>query len=394
MRHVFKEIIQNHKKCPYSQLLKKCCDVTEKGMKVHSFTNPLLNLVLFLLEKHNSTWQVYTFVRECLHRVVPETLWGSSHNKYRFLKNVKMLLNFAKSEKMYLSELMWKMKVEDCLWLHLKKSYHFVPASEHFLRENILAKFLYWLMDTYIIQLLKAFFYITETMFQKNKLFFYRKCIWKKLQTIGTWKHLTDVKLRLLSLDEIEYMQKKKNNSVVSTLRFIPKKNGLRPIAKMHATLEVQPRKEMVQKKHFNSQVKDLFSILNFERSRSPDIIGASVFGLDEIYKKWKKFVLGKQTSNVANFYFVKADVKGAYETIPHSKLKEVIMKIINPDIEEVYCIRRYAKLWIDSNGQIRKSFKQHVSTFTDFMPTMKGFLTQLQDGNIVENSIIVEQLF
>ncbi|XP_072268091.1 telomerase reverse transcriptase isoform X4 [Pyxicephalus adspersus] len=444
MRHVFKEIIQNHKKCPYSQLLKKCCDVTEKGMKVHSFTNPLLNLgcdqsdennpcstlksdfkkgetvksssqnmvdgtteserptiksvneseVLFLLEKHNSTWQVYTFVRECLHRVVPETLWGSSHNKYRFLKNVKMLLNFAKSEKMYLSELMWKMKVEDCLWLHLKKSYHFVPASEHFLRENILAKFLYWLMDTYIIQLLKAFFYITETMFQKNKLFFYRKCIWKKLQTIGTWKHLTDVKLRLLSLDEIEYMQKKKNNSVVSTLRFIPKKNGLRPIAKMHATLEVQPRKEMVQKKihHFNSQVKDLFSILNFERSRSPDIIGASVFGLDEIYKKWKKFVLGKQTSNVANFYFVKADVKGAYETIPHSKLKEVIMKIINPDIEEVYCIRRYAKLWIDSNGQIRKSFKQHVSTFTDFMPTMKGFLTQLQDGNIVENSIIVEQ--
>ncbi|XP_072268099.1 telomerase reverse transcriptase isoform X12 [Pyxicephalus adspersus] len=324
----------------------------------------------------------FGFTKQTINSAVPQI--RDFHNDPVYIDFGKLLYSKQVSKEGFLRT----------FFLNILEGYHFVPASEHFLRENILAKFLYWLMDTYIIQLLKAFFYITETMFQKNKLFFYRKCIWKKLQTIGTWKHLTDVKLRLLSLDEIEYMQKKKNNSVVSTLRFIPKKNGLRPIAKMHATLEVQPRKEMVQKKihHFNSQVKDLFSILNFERSRSPDIIGASVFGLDEIYKKWKKFVLGKQTSNVANFYFVKADVKGAYETIPHSKLKEVIMKIINPDIEEVYCIRRYAKLWIDSNGQIRKSFKQHVSTFTDFMPTMKGFLTQLQDGNIVENSIIVEQ--
>ncbi|CAI9591123.1 unnamed protein product, partial [Staurois parvus] len=116
-------------------------------------------------------------------------------------------------------------------------------------------------------------------------------------------------------------MQQKKNHSLVSTLRFIPKKNGLRPIAKIYSSLELQPRKETVQKKihHFISQVKNLFSVLNFERSKSPEIIGSSVFGLDEIYKKWKKFVIGIQASNEerVKFYFVKTDVKGAYETIP-----------------------------------------------------------------------------
>ncbi|KAM5157302.1 telomerase reverse transcriptase isoform 2-T2 [Mantella aurantiaca] len=444
MRHAFQELIQNHKKCPYSALLKKNCNVAEKRMKVDRRNSSLLNTEMgqsnelkprstlnndvkrsdavksslpnlmnvatkceklgtrpvndsevFLLEKHNSVWQVYSFVRDCLHRVVPETLWGSSHNKCRFLKNVKMLINSAKSEKMYLSELMWKMKVKDCSWLRLMKNCHFVPASEHLLQEKILAELLYWLMDTYIIQLLKAFFYITETMFQKNKLFFYKKCIWRKLEAIGIWKHLTNVKLCLLSPDEIESMQKK-NSSLVSTLRFIPKKNGLRPIAKIYSTLEMQPRKEIVQKKirHFNSQVKNIFSVLNFERSKYPDIIGSSVFGLNEIYKKWKKFVLEIRASKAESvkFYFVKTDLKGAYETIPHSKLNEVIANVLHPDLDKVYCIRRYAKLWIDSNGQIRKSFKHHASTFADFMPNMKRFLSYLQERNVAQNSIIVEQ--
>eukprot|EP00061_Rhincodon_typus_P002084 g16571.t1 len=62
---------------------------------------------------------------------------------------------------------------------------HFVPASEHQLREEILAKFLVWLMGTYVVQLLKSFFYITETTFMKNMLFYYRKRVWNEVQRIG-----------------------------------------------------------------------------------------------------------------------------------------------------------------------------------------------------------------
>lgn len=60
-----------------------------------------------------------------------------------------------------------------------------VPAAEHRLREAVLAKFLCWLMGTYVVELLRSFFYVTETTFQKNRLFFFRKSVWSQLQRIG-----------------------------------------------------------------------------------------------------------------------------------------------------------------------------------------------------------------
>ncbi|XP_068092548.1 telomerase reverse transcriptase isoform X3 [Hyperolius riggenbachi] len=474
MRPFFQELIQNHKKCPYLSLLKKYCPVFGSGetlnrhgilnkQEIHSpevksdqtkeintlridhqrtdtATSPLkcFNVskgrpkrkskdeldLLYYLKKHNSAWQVYTFVRECLHRVVPEILWGSSHNKCRFLKNVKRLIHSAKSEKMCLSALIWKIRLKDCSWLNLKKSHHPVSASEHLQREKMLYRFFYWLMDTYVIQLLKTFYYITETMFQKNKLLFYRKCIWKKLQNIGIRNHLANVQLRPMSPAEINNMRHLKSSPLVSTLRFIPKPNGLRPISKLYNTLKIQHTKETRQKKQshgdfsplcasgsaqqsksatsfchdqlcqFNCQVKDIFSILNFERRKSPNVTGSSVFGMDDIYKKWRKFVLDIEESNAEKvpLYFVKTDVKGAFETIPHVKLQEVITKIIPPDVEETYYIRHYAVLWMDSNGQIRKTFKRHVSTIKDFMPSMDRFLKHLQEKNMMHNAILVEQ--
>ncbi|XP_053571738.1 telomerase reverse transcriptase [Bombina bombina] len=441
MRHVFQKIIENHKRCPYSFLIQKHCRVrylksnsnklkvldtdksqlTEFSCESENRNCPSLPLrtdfeaqkrisgiekeeemlkdestILKLLRQHNSTWQVYTFVRECLHRVVPELLWGSSHNKCRFLKNVKSFIYSGKFHKISLQELMWKMRVEDCVWVRLLKRNHFVPASEHLLREEILGKFIYWLMDTYVIQLLKSFFYITETTFQKNRLFFYRKSVWKKIHKIGLRKHFEKVKLRLMSSKEIENVKQQKNVSLVSRLRFIPKMNGLRPISKMCDTLGVQQSKEIRDKKilQFNSLVKNLFSVLNYECSKNLSLLGSSVFGLNDIYNKWKKFVVELEESNIerSTFYFVKTDVRGAYDTIPHSKLDEVVSKVINPNTEEVYSIRRYATLWMDASGRIRKVFKQHVSTLVDFLPSMKQFVSHLQNHDLMQNCILVEQ--
>lgn len=73
-----------------------------------------------------------------------------------------------------------------------------VPAAEHRLRERILAMFLFWLMDTYVVQLLRSFFYVTETTFQKNRLFFYRKNVWSKLQSIGVRYHTASLRYQCL----------------------------------------------------------------------------------------------------------------------------------------------------------------------------------------------------
>ncbi|NXS64082.1 TERT transcriptase, partial [Brachypteracias leptosomus] len=203
-----------------------------------------------LLKQHSSHWQVYIFVKECLEQVIPAELWGSNHNKCQFLKNVKAFISMGKFAKLSLQELMWKMRVNDCMWLRLVKGDHFVPAYEHCFREELLAKFLYWLMDTYVVELLRSFFYVTETMFKKNMLFYYRKFIWGKLQSIGIRNHFARVHLRALSSEDIEAIRQKKYAPMASKLRFIPKTNGLRPIVKVGGVVEARAfSKESREKK-------------------------------------------------------------------------------------------------------------------------------------------------
>ncbi|XP_021243902.1 telomerase reverse transcriptase isoform X2 [Numida meleagris] len=449
MREIFQKLVKNHEKCPYLVFLRKNCPVllseaclrkTELTLqaalpgeaKVHKHTergkestegtasnsfhtppsmpacgqpergeqhpaegsDPLLRE---LLRQHSSHWQVYGFVRECLERVIPAELWGSSHNKCRFFKNVKAFISMGKYDKLSLQQLMWKMRVNDCVWLRLAKGNHSVPAYEHCYREEILAKFLYWLMDSYVIELLKSFFYITETMFQKNMLFYYRKFIWGKLQNIGIRNHFAKVHLRALSSEEMEVIRQKKYFPIASRLRFIPKINGLRPVVKLSRVVEGQKlSKESREKKiqRYNTQLKNLFSVLNYERTVNTSIIGSSVFGRDDIYRKWKEFVtkVFESGGEMPHFYFVKGDVSRAFDTIPHKKLVEVISQVLKPESQTVYGIRWYAVIMITPTGKARKLYKRHVSTFEDFIPDMKQFVSKLQERTSLRNAIVVEQ--
>lgn len=79
-----------------------------------------------LLRQHSSYWQVYMFVRDCLEKVIPAELWGSNHNKCRFLKNVKMFISRGRFAKISLQELMWRMRVNDCMWLRLGKGTSYI----------------------------------------------------------------------------------------------------------------------------------------------------------------------------------------------------------------------------------------------------------------------------
>ncbi|XP_072854563.2 telomerase reverse transcriptase isoform X1 [Pogona vitticeps] len=354
--------------------------------------------IMTFLKQHSTHWQVYMFVRECIERVVPAALWGSSHNKCRFYKNVKKFISLGKFNVFSLRELMWKMRVKNCVWLRLNKEQgHFVPSSEHRFRQDLMAKFLYWLMDSYVAELLRSFFYITETMFQKNLLFFFRKSIWSKLESIGIRNHLAKVHLRVLLKEEIKTLQQQKCVPLASKLRFIPKPNGLRPVVKQNGVVgaETFSRKAGEKKiQYFNTQLKNLFSVLNYERIKNPMLLGSSVFGKDDIYAVWKKFVLKvlKLNAVLPRFYFVKADVIGAYDSIPHNKLVEVILQALSLDEKTTYSIRRYAVIIRTRNGLIRRYYRRHVSTYKEFIPDMKEFINHLQEVTSLRNAVVVEQ--
>lgn len=120
--------------------------------------------------------------------------------------------------------------------------------------------------------------------------------------------------------------------------------------------------------------------------------------------------------------------MSGAYESLPHDKLVEVINQALGPVHDELFTIRRYAKIWADSHEGLRRSFvrqvRPHTHTHTrpcsyiccrymifgptgkillliqaDFLEdnmgstSMKGFVMSLQKKGRVHHSILVEQV-
>lgn len=59
--------------------------------------------------------------------------------------------------------------------------------------------------------------------------------------------------------------------------------------------------------------------------------------------------------------FLFQADVTGAYDTLPHDKLVEVILQALAPDRKTIYSIRHYAAIMRTGNGCIKKYYRRHV---------------------------------
>ncbi|CDQ93455.1 unnamed protein product [Oncorhynchus mykiss] len=169
---LFCQLLRRHRRCPYSKILQRVCPAVGQGDMAS------------LLPQHSAPHRVYLFVRECLNAVVPSEFWGSDHNRFKFLSAVRNFLSMGKFERMSLAELMWKMKVNDCDWLKISKTGR-CPPSELSYRTRVLGQLLAWLLDGYVLGLVRAMFYVTESMGQKNALRFYRYQVWAKLQELA-----------------------------------------------------------------------------------------------------------------------------------------------------------------------------------------------------------------
>ena len=129
--------------------------------------------VCHLLEQHCSQRSVFLFVRACILRVIPTELFGSAANRNQFFKNVQRMITMGRYEQMPLGCLMTSMRVTHCRWMKEIRS-----NSE---RLQLLAKVLSWLMTAFVMPLVKSYFYVTDSATYRNRMFYYRKSLWKKI---------------------------------------------------------------------------------------------------------------------------------------------------------------------------------------------------------------------
>ncbi|XP_068702144.1 telomerase reverse transcriptase-like [Montipora foliosa] len=412
MQTIFAKFLARHKKCPFRTLLRCHCFYTpegrkpkrearyrkfmKSGKKKKAVATILSNLSTGRVwQKHSSkkgcpkvfksfhkkqtnvdssvyqhAVSVYTkqskVVRflECVcHKVVPKDLWGCPQNKRIFLRNLAKFVKLRKGEKFSLGQMMTGIKISSCKWLKMKEQEDKnVPLTDYLKRQQLLAQFVWWLVTHYLIPLLKGFFYITESGTHRQRVFYYRKPVWVKIQKFGVNTFCGEF-FKPLSTKEAENLLQRKLSLGFSPLRFIPKNSTVRPITNMkHCPPTVEPVNAQKQKP-INRKLQNLFEVLKFEKGRNPDSLRTTLFGSDDLYQVLKPFAERvRKSSDLRPLYFVHVDVRHCYESIPHQKLFDIMKEVLE---EEEYLIRRFWLLKM-SAGKVHREFRKHTSTADD----------------------------
>nr|XP_057902274.1 telomerase reverse transcriptase isoform X2 [Doryrhamphus excisus] len=370
---LFSRLLRQHRRCHYSSILHRTCPLLARDESKEEFSS--------LLSQYCVPHRVYLFVRKCLLAVVPWQFWGSEENRCHFLARVRGFLHSSKFYKLSLAELMWKMKVNDCDWMKISKKGR-IPPSELAYRTRVLGQLLAWLLDGYVVGLVRACFYVTESVGQKNALRFYRKDVWTKVQNLALRAHVSKRYMKELTPTEVKSLPK---STVFSRLRFIPKKDRMRPITRV--------LRADAQARFLQAHVRDVRDILWACVQADPSLQGSTVWGLNDIHKVLSNFA-PDQTETQKPFFFAKVDVSGAFDSLPHNKLLGVIKNALSPVQDEPVTVRSYAKVWADSHEGLRKSFVQQADFLHDDMGSnnMKSFVAALQRSGSVHHSILVEQ--
>lgn len=209
-------------------------------------------------------------------------------------------------------------------------------------RMELLYEFVYYIIDSLLLPLIQSNFYVTESQVHRNRLFYFRHDVWRKLieQPVADLKSSMfeevgrETAHRILSKTDLTY----------STLRLLPKATGVRPITNLRrrATRLVgtrRPGKVAHLLPSVNALLSPVSNMLNCEKRRQPDRLGSSLFSINDMHSRITEFmarIMQKADANtnrpkkLPRLYFVRVDIQSCFDTIPQSNVLKVIESLIS----------------------------------------------------------------
>ncbi|KAF9896557.1 hypothetical protein BX616_007229, partial [Lobosporangium transversale] len=201
MRQLVISMLQLHRKCKYKLLLQYYCPV-----------------------------KVTSFVHSIVKKVIPLSMFGSEENRIVVLRAMTRFIRLRRFETFSLQYVLQGFKMSHCGWLEdtrLRKPgerVKHIPPSASDKQHEILQEFMYWLFNGFLIPLLQASFYVTDSSFQRNKVFYYRHKLWHMI-TKPSLNSMKDAMFAKLTDEEASTC-----NRVYANVRLLPKEHDLRPI--------------------------------------------------------------------------------------------------------------------------------------------------------------------
>ena len=168
-----------------------------------------------------------------------------------------------------------------------------------------------------------------------------------------------------------------------SQIRLLPKGNNVRAITNLRRRITKLQNGKATLGRSINSVMAPVFNILDFEKRKEPAHVGSALFSVGDMYPKLKAFAVKLREGYMARdqLYFVKADAKSCFDTIPQKKVIRLMERMIT---EDEYRIMRHAELKIsdshngrNANAKPARRFIATARACTDFA----SFSKVLDDG-------------
>ncbi|SPO20458.1 uncharacterized protein UTRI_00858_B [Ustilago trichophora] len=368
-----------------------------------------------------TTGQVVHFITLAIKSLLPRDVFGSLHNQKLVLNTVGDFVRLRRYESFNLHQIAQSFRFTDVDWALPQRAVsrkRRLTRQEAEDRKKLVLELLYWLFDGLVIPLLRTTFYITETAAYRNKVLYFRQDDWHVLSRPVLGQLKETIFEPLTRAEALSMMSSRKLG--YSHVRLLPKETGVRPIVNLRrrSTKQVhtdqqasqsdgnktkartkanlasakQKKESLILGQSINYILQSVFHILTYEKNRmltgtnqsegdgdgwedeksvgggeaNEGILSSSVFGPNEIYTQLRMFKQRLQQDQTRpsgsakkKLYFIKVDVRCAFDSIDQGKLLQIIEKILCKSREqetEGYRIHRFAKVMPSANHDARAS--------------------------------------
>lgn len=285
--------------------------------------------------------KVVGFILTILKLIVPTPLMNL---RKLIKKKVILLINLRRFETLSINEMIKGISLNDFPIFHPSKrasKESNIEATGHF------QSFISWLFQDFLIPLVRSYFYVTETVTYRNKLFYFRKDVWNHI----TGPFLRKMQEEMFFEEDLRSVQRPAS----CKLRLIPKGSTFRPVMNLSSRKGGMTRATP-------ARVRNVLEVLNYLAMKQPSLLGAGVLGFDEIANRLTNYKRAMSYQNC--LFMVKLDVKACFDSIPHEKLIEVLVQRVLP--KEEYTIQKYDVIKF-IHGRPFKLFKKYASPCSDF---------------------------
>ncbi|KAL8170409.1 hypothetical protein V2J09_022213 [Rumex salicifolius] len=371
---------------------------------------------------YNSRAQVVSFVWAACRKIIPSGLLGCPSSWRTLRRNISRFIQLRRFEKFSLKQCMSDLKMSE-FPAFLSKCYLCCSQGQtgcgrrewatSDLRHRLFEKWIFWFFSQIVGPIIQANFYVTESEYGKQELYFYRKSVWKKI---------SDHAIATLKEQGFSTVSGTSVRNIIgnrpwgfSKLRICPKKWGYRTIASLRSSSRIFKREtgdtdqcwgklrraqscsgydQFGYTKSVNHFLHDILPVFRDLRTKKPENWGASVFNYNDVYEKLVPFFMSvkKDMKAMPTPFIVVSDVKKAFDTVYQDKLLEIVDGILMKDeyllqkSNEIAC--RKKSLWVYENLRLMNQRSTEIKASGPSRPWNTIVIDQEQSQNLRKEEI------